>query len=268
MPRSFLPVAERRGDVEQVGEGLRPDDTDLLEERVVHPVGTGQRAGVRHRRLGARLGATDLERHDRLAVARRLQRRGAKLGRIAHRLDVERDDLGRVVVGEVVDEIRQLEVDLVARRDELRQSDPARRGTRQERAEDAAALRDDADPAHGKVIHLERTGRRQHDAVGEVHQADRVRAEDAHRAGGLDELLLAARAVLAGFGVAAGQHDRRGGTAGGQVAHRQVRAFRAEQDDAHVRGSGQRCHVLVAGEIADAIHLRVDRIDRPRRSRA
>jgi hypothetical protein len=34
---------------------------------------------------------------------------------------------------------------------------------------------------------------------GQVHQADRVRAEDAHRAGGLDELLLAACAFLAGF---------------------------------------------------------------------
>ena len=44
----------------------------------------------------------------------------------------------------------------------------------------------------GKVIHRQRARGRQHDVVREVHEADRVGAEDAHRAGSFHELLLAA----------------------------------------------------------------------------
>jgi hypothetical protein len=161
----------------------------------------------------------------------------------------------------VIDEVGEFEVHLVAGRDQLGQADAARRGARQQRAQDAAALRDDADGAGREVVHLQGAGRREHDVVGEVHQADRVRAEDAHRARGFDQMLLAPCAFRAGFGVAAGQHDGRRGAARREVAHGQVRTFGTEQHDADIRHRRQRCDVGVAGQFADAVDLRVHRID-------
>jgi hypothetical protein len=149
------------------------------------------------------------------------------LSRVAHRFDIERDDPGGLVVGQVVDEVGQFQIDLVAGGDQFGQADAARRGARQQRAQDAAALRHHPDAAHREVVHLQRAAGRQHDVVGEVDQADGVGSQDAHRAGGFDQLLLAPGTRLAGFGVAAGQHDGGGGAARRQFAHRQVRPFGA-----------------------------------------
>src|SRR3712207_7549026 len=60
----------------------------------------------------------------------------------------------------------------------LFRSDAAVGGAREERAEDAAALRDQRDPARRQLADLERAGGREHDAVGEVDQADGVRSEE------------------------------------------------------------------------------------------
>ncbi|MNN06199.1 hypothetical protein D3C81_1189820 [compost metagenome] len=44
--RQLAPGSEGGGHVEQVGEGLRAHHADLFEQRVVHAVRTGQRAGM------------------------------------------------------------------------------------------------------------------------------------------------------------------------------------------------------------------------------
>ena len=107
--------------------------------------------------------------------------------------------------------------------------------------------------ADREVVHLERAGRRQHDVVGEVDEPDRVRPEDAHRAGSFHELLLPARAFFAGFGVAAGEHDRGRGAAGRELAHGKMRPLGAEQHDADVGHARERGDVRVAVQLADAI---------------
>ena len=49
-----------------------PDDAEAVEQRVVHPVAAGERAGVAQGQLGAELGIAGLERDDRLAGLHRL----------------------------------------------------------------------------------------------------------------------------------------------------------------------------------------------------
>ena len=180
-----------------------------------------------------------------------LSARRAKLLRMPYCLDVQRDDRGGLVVDEVIDEVGQLQVDFVAGRNQLGQSDAARGSARQQRAQNAAALRDDPDVAGRKLVHLQRTAGRQHDVVGEVDESDGVRAQDAHLARGFDQLPLPPTAFVARLGVATGEHDRRGGAARGQLAHRDVRALGAEQHDPDVGGGGQRADVGVARQVAD-----------------
>lgn len=260
-PAWRAPGRERGRNVEQVGEGLGADHAQLAEQCVVHAVRARQRTGVRHGRACACLGAADLEDHHRLALARRLQRRGAEFVRMAQPLHVERDDRGGLVVRQVVHEIGQVQVDLVAGGNQLRQPDAARRGTREQGTEDAAALRDHADGTGLEAFHFQRAGRREGDAVGEVDQPDGVGPQDAHAARGLQQLPLPPCAFLADLRVAAGQHDGGGGAALGQRTHGLVRALRAQQHDAHVRCLGQRFHVGVALQTADLGSTRVHRVD-------
>ena len=90
-----------------------------------------------------------------------------------------------------------VEVGLVAGGDQLGRS--RCRGRRRATAASRGCRRSarPADAARREVLHLQRAGGRQHDAVGQVDQADGVRAQDAHRAGGLASALLAARALRA-----------------------------------------------------------------------
>ena len=92
------PGRQRYGDVQQVAEGLRPDHTDLLEQRVVHPVCTCQRARVRNRCLSTGFRAANFERNDRLAGTRRLECCGPKFFWIAHSFDIQGNHLGSRII--------------------------------------------------------------------------------------------------------------------------------------------------------------------------
>ncbi len=73
-------------------------------------------AGVRARHARPRLGAPHLERHDGLALGVGGLEGTAQLGGVLEPFEVAGDHGGVVVVGEVLDEVRRLEVELVARR--------------------------------------------------------------------------------------------------------------------------------------------------------
>ena len=225
---------QRHGDVQQVAEGLRPDHANLLEQRVIHPVCARQRTRVRDRRLRTRFRAANFERHHRLADTRRLECGRPKFLWIAHAFDIQRNHLGGRIIRQIVDKISQLQIDLVAGGNQLGQTNAARCSTREQGAQDAAALRHHADRADWEMRHFQRAAGRQNDVVGQVHQADGVGAEDAHAACGFDQLSLTARARFAGLGVAAGQHDGGSRSAFGQVAHGDVSPLSTEQDDGDV----------------------------------
>ena len=216
---------------------------------------------MRHRGFRPRLRAPDLERDDRLPGAPGLERCGAKPGGIAHSLDIESDDLGGFVLRKLLDEVGKFEVGFVARGHQLREADAARGGAGEQRPEYASALRHNPDGPRGKVIHFQRARGRKDNVVREIHEPNRVGAENPHRAGSFHELLLASGAFLAGFGIAAREHDGGCSAAGGKLAHRNVGALGTEQHDADIGDVWKRRDVWIATQIADLIHLRVDRID-------
>lgn len=124
-------------------------------------------------------------------------------------------------------EVRQVEVRLVAGRHQLGQADAPRRSARQQRTQDAAALRHHANAAGRELRHLQRTARRQRNSVRHVHQPDCVGPEQPHAARSLDQFGLPPRSFRAGFGIAARQHDGCACSPCGQLAHRVVRTIGA-----------------------------------------
>ena len=112
-----------------------------------------------------------------------------------------------------------------------------------------------------QALDLERAGGGEHDAVGQVDQADGVRPQQPHAAGGLAQGKLAGGALRARLAIAAGQHDGRRRAARGEVAHRLFRAVGADQDDADIGCRRQRGDVGVAGQPGDARRPRVHRPD-------
>jgi hypothetical protein len=143
------------------------------------------------------------------------------------------------VVRQVVDEVGNLQIHLVAGGDQLGETDAPRSRPRQQRAEDAAALRDHGDVADGKLIEFQCAAGRKRDRVVEIDQADGVRSQQAHRAGCRLERLLSLRACRPGFGVSAGEHDGGGSAAGSQLPNRLFGALGPEQHDADVGRFGQ-----------------------------
>ncbi len=214
LPRSTRPVASAAGMSSRSAEASAPGSR--------RPAGTARRTCGRHRpcapvwdtaALRARLRAADLEGHHRLARARRLQRGRAELLRVRARFPrTARSPRVAGVVGQVVDEIRQFQIHLVAGGDQLRQADAPRRGARQQRAQDAAALRHHADAAGRGTgpSPARRTGRQRRCCPSRFTRPMVLGPRMRIAAGCLDQLLLAPRAFLAGLGVAAGQHDGRG----------------------------------------------------------
>ena len=117
-------VREQRRDVDQLFERGGTDDARLVEEGVDGDLGAGQRCGVRARRALAARRRSALERQDRLGAGD-TTREPAEPARIAERLDVHEDDLGRVVLLPPLQQVVGGDVRLVADRHERRQTEAA-----------------------------------------------------------------------------------------------------------------------------------------------
>ena len=141
----------------------------------------------------------------------RLARRGGQALRIAHRLEKERDHLRRFIAHQQLEELADPEIGLVAHRDELGVAQPARRATREERAEHGATLRDEARRPRRRRLHFQHTVHRQREATRQVDHAHAVRSEKPHaeRTRARHEPLLALGAGRSGVGKAVGidAHD-------------------------------------------------------------
>ncbi len=137
---------EQRGDVDELLQRLGANHAGLPEERVRGGVGARERGRVRARGALAALGATALEREDRLA-ARDPAGDAREPPRVPERLDVEQDRLGRRVVLPPLEQVVRRDVRLVADRDERRQAEAARDRRLEEREAERAALRREADVA-------------------------------------------------------------------------------------------------------------------------
>ena len=94
---------------EELQDGVHPHHAGPAHQGVEHRVGAHQGAGVGLHRLGAGLVAAHLDQHHRLEAGGGAQ--GAhEAARVADALDVEQDALGGGVVGQVVEDLAEIQV--------------------------------------------------------------------------------------------------------------------------------------------------------------
>jgi hypothetical protein len=244
--RRALRTGEHGRDIGQLVEPVDPRHAELAEHCAHDRVGTGEVAGVRlgHRTALAR--APDLHAHDGLSGLGRMvggQHQGAT---ILEAFDVGRDDADLRLVEEVLGEVGELEVGLVARGCPVRQGDALFL-----RLEHGAALV----PALGDEGDLRR---RQIVAERLERVQVRVRAEQVRAAAG-DQVLepLLQRLTLGSDLVEAGGEDD--GVARLLLEHGLEHLDRlADEDDGEVEVAGHVEHRREAPHAVDLVAVRVD----------
>ena len=193
---------ERLAGVDQLARRVDPHDARLAAGRRDHGVARDERAGVRGGTAGARCRAPAVEEDHGLLGGRRAGGldEGAPVGDV---LGVDRDRARGLVPGQVLHEVGQADVGLVADRGEAREPEAAALEQHAELDREVARLRDQADGPRGVVV------RRDVELRERVVDADAVGAEH-HRARGahaLDQRVLARAARLALLGEPGGDHD-------------------------------------------------------------
>ncbi len=202
--RVGLGAREGCRDLEQLVEAVDAGHAELAEHRVGDRVGPGEVARVALGHRAAGLGAADLHHHDRLLQLRGVIRGEHQRAAVLEAFDVAGDDADLVLVGEVAGEVGELEVDLVAGRRPVRETD-AELLALEDRATLVAGLGHERDRRTFEVVT---------EALERVEV--RVRPEEAHIAA-LDQLgqaRLELLAVLARLREAGGEDDRELGLAG------------------------------------------------------
>jgi hypothetical protein len=180
---------------------------------------------------------------------------------VAQGFHEQEDRPGLGIVHQQIGDLADLEIDLVADRDQPREADAARVGAREQRADQAAALAHQAPIAGAQLVDREgRVGGQRHRRIG-AHRADAVGSDQAD-AGLLHDLLqfvLQRCARRARIGEAAGQD--RGDLHAAPPARRQRRdRVLAVQQDVGVVDLAR--HVVDRLPRLDAEDLGAARIDR------
>ena len=251
-PGARRQLGEERGGLEELVEVAHPDHPVLGEEAFDHGVGPGQMAGVRARHPGARLGGPHLERHHRLALGVGGLEGPPELGGVLEPLEVAGDHVGVVVIGEVLDEVRRLEVELVARRHPPAEGH-AELGPLHEGTALVPALGHEADAPTPSLRwlgqDLEGVG------VG-------VGAEDPDpvAAGHLAHLALGRGAGFAHLAEAGGEDEDVGHAVLAALLHRLRHELGPHVDDGQGDLGGDVGDVLVDGDVADGAALGVDQV--------
>ena len=141
---SYAP--ERLGSGEQLVEIEHAQQAGAAERGVVDRVRAGERAGVGLRRLGTLRMTAGLDHHHRLDPCGGARRRH-ELARVVDRFDIKQDRTGAPVEREEVEQIAEIDVDLVAQRDDRRETDAVRRRPFDQARGDGAGLRDQREVA-------------------------------------------------------------------------------------------------------------------------
>src|SRR2546427_2086405 len=175
--------------------------------------------------------------------ARRPPGPGGQLASVAHTLDVAGDDARLRIVDEVVAEVGEVEIRLVAGADEVADLDAGRAPNGDDRRAQGAALGDERDGARlHRLVEGLADGR--HDGVPEVHAADRVWTADpdAPLVRYPAQLRLPRGAFWADLGVAGRQHERHADLAGLAFLERAHHALHRDRDDEEVDGTRHRSY--------------------------
>ena len=144
--RKGLLPPERLGGREKLVEVEDAQEPGAAKGGLIDGIRAGERAGMRGRgarALGVPAGLDD----DHRLRPRRGARRRHELPRVVDRLDIEQDGARAAVGGEVVEAVAEIDVDLVAERDESREADLAPRRPFDHPRRDRARLRDQREVA-------------------------------------------------------------------------------------------------------------------------
>ena len=259
-------LAGQRGEeLERVDEALDRADADGAvpgHDGAVDFVGAHQGSRMRASRLLADGRAPDLQEHDRLAGRQRPSQRRGQLAAVAHAFDVPGDDSRSRIVDEVVAEIREVEVGLVARADEVADLHAGGAAHGDHGSAEGAALGDEGDRTRLHRL-VEGLADRGHGRVPEIHATHRVRPAhpDVPLVSHAAQLGLARGSLGADLGVARGQHERHADLARLALRERAHDALRGHRDDEDIDGSRNRDDRGVARQAVDLGRAGIDRED-------
>ena len=145
--RRFDPP-QRLGAVEQLAQIRYPQDAGATERGVVDRVRAGQRAGMGRSGFCALRHAAGFDDDDGLDPRGGARRRHEFPG-ILDRFDVEQDGVGLAIQREVIEEVGDIDVELVADRNDPGKTHPALRRPIHHARGDGAGLRDQRQIARG-----------------------------------------------------------------------------------------------------------------------
>ena len=246
-------VRERFHGVEQFLGRIHAQHAGAADGRVVHGVGTGQRARMPGRHGRAFRLAPRLQHDDGLAARGRPRRRHE----FARRLDVfhVQQDGGRVgIAGQVVEQVAEIDVVAAAERNELGKAHAMRVGPVEHARHQRARLRHEGDLA-GRRPHVGKAGVQ---AQSRHEQPHAVGAEDAQQMR-LGRLQHGQAQRLLAHGVDAGSHDDgRARAQRAQFADQRRDGGRRRADDGQVRRLGQLRQLAVAFQAHQLVILGID----------
>jgi hypothetical protein len=253
------------GDVEEFVDAARAVHAVLPEQPVVDLIRPGQRGGVRRRRLRTGFRAADLHDDDALAVVARQFQRGDQPGLVGGGLDVADDDLGALVLREMADAVREVDIALVAGGDPQVQAQAALADQRQAIAAESTALADQADAAWHQPEARGAGREGAQDAALHIDHAHAVGADDAHAGAAREraDAELPFGPLTADLGKARTEHHRSADALGGAVLERGQHRRRRHRDDGQVDRPRHRRHGGKRRQALDHGRLRVDGVERP-----
>ncbi len=140
-PGGGFDAAERLGAVEQFAKIRNPQHAGTAERGIIDRVRTGERAGMGRGGLRALRHAAGFDDDDRLDP-RGGARRRHEFARVLDRLDVEQDRVRLLIQREVIEQIGDIDVELIADRHDPGKTDRALRRPVHHAGGDGARLRD------------------------------------------------------------------------------------------------------------------------------
>jgi len=252
------PRRQGQGGGEQLLDGVHPDHAGPAQQGVEDVVATHQGTRMRGHGPGTGLVAADLHQHHRLQARHGTQRAHEAAG-IADALDVHQDAAGGRVVGQVIEDLAEVQIGRCTARHHGGKTDAVRGGPVQHGRADGARLRHQGQFAGMRLTEreggIEADGRAlDAQAVG-ADEADAVLLRD------LDQFILHLDALRTHLAEAGRQHH---GMAHAPLAagiQDAGHARRRRRDDGQLRRFRQLGNGGVALLVQQGLVLRVDRVD-------
>ena len=243
---------------------FQQDDAGFGADRFQRGEGAGEAGGVGEGGAGAGAGAAGFDHQPGFAGFAGAAGQGGEAGGIFQAFDIGADDGGARVVDEVLDEIAQFQVRLVADADAVGKADATGAGAVEHGGHHGAGLAGETDLADDEVVGVQGRGGAEHDGVGWRDEAEAVGADETHVAGAGDagDFGFQRRAFRAFIGEFGGDDDGGAHADGGGLRHEALHEMAGDGHDHHVRRGGGGGEVGVGFEAEQLRAVRVDRVDR------